>query len=325
MPLACRQNWPESARIEVEQQASVSLPGSPSQRLETRTRVVRVRHGEAGGYGRRRAVRLDPTRRADALDDPPAHRRRPPFSPPSLPSSSPHPQLSLSPSVMASPSQNGTGTPAAAAPGAATPVWRPKSQAIQPTNTISFSSSSIRARIDATLRACAALSGLLQGHTLTCCALGPALDCSAAVNDVVRQLCISFSIQDPPLMWSLRSAEQEGDVLVTDDNLREVVEKKVPLRCVRPRRPLLRTEGSGRPLKPPQPSRTDAPSLSLACLPASPPPRPFSRRRPSPRSRRPRRRPRPSSSRFFRCPSTCASRRSRPSSSQPADCASSSS
>lgn len=33
-------------------------------------------------------------------------------------------------------------------------------------------------------------------------------------------------------MWSLRSVEQEGDVLVTDDNLRDMVERKVPIRCV---------------------------------------------------------------------------------------------
>lgn len=31
-------------------------------------------------------------------------------------------------------------------------------------------------------------------------------------------------------MWSLRTSELEGDVLVTDENLRDVVDKKTPIR-----------------------------------------------------------------------------------------------
>lgn len=50
-----------------------------------------------------------------------------------------------------------------------------------------------------------------------------------AVDDVVRQLCISVKIKDPPAMYALRD---EHDELVTNENLRKKVKAKVPLRCV---------------------------------------------------------------------------------------------
>ena len=50
-----------------------------------------------------------------------------------------------------------------------------------------------------------------------------------AVDDVVRQLCISVKIKEPPAMYALRDENEE---LVTNENLRKKVKAKVPLRCV---------------------------------------------------------------------------------------------
>lgn len=60
--------------------------------------------------------------------------------------------------MMTSTVEAASSVPAVAAPitepvGPISPVWRPKSQAIQPSNTISYGGQTIRARIDATLRA----------------------------------------------------------------------------------------------------------------------------------------------------------------------------
>jgi engulfment and cell motility protein 1 len=48
-----------------------------------------------------------------------------------------------------------------------------------------------------------------------------------AVDDVVRQLCISVKIKEPPGMYCLRD---ENDELVTNENLRKKVKSKVPLK-----------------------------------------------------------------------------------------------
>ncbi|KAI0684284.1 ELMO/CED-12 family-domain-containing protein [Cytidiella melzeri] len=50
-----------------------------------------------------------------------------------------------------------------------------------------------------------------------------------AVDDVVRQLCISVKIKDPSAMYALRD---ENDELVTNENLRKKVKSKVPLKLV---------------------------------------------------------------------------------------------
>ena len=69
-----------------------------------------------------------------------------------------------------------------------------------PTNTVTLrDGSTVRVRIEATL----------------------------AVEDVVRQLCISIKIKDPPTMYALRD---EGDELVTNENLRKKIKAKVGLK-----------------------------------------------------------------------------------------------
>ncbi len=50
---------------------------------------------------------------------------------------------------------------------------------------------------------------------------------SLAVEDVIRQLCISLKLKDPPAMYALRD---EGDELVTNDNLRKKIKAKMNLK-----------------------------------------------------------------------------------------------
>ena len=50
---------------------------------------------------------------------------------------------------------------------------------------------------------------------------------SLAVEDVIRQLCISLKLKDPPAVYALRD---ENDELVTNDNLRKKIKGKVNLK-----------------------------------------------------------------------------------------------
>lgn len=50
---------------------------------------------------------------------------------------------------------------------------------------------------------------------------------SLAVEDVIRQLCISLKLKDPPAMYALRD---ESDELVTNDNLRKKIKAKQNLK-----------------------------------------------------------------------------------------------
>ena len=50
---------------------------------------------------------------------------------------------------------------------------------------------------------------------------------SLAVEDVIRQLCISLKLKDPPGVYALRD---ENDELVTNDNLRKKIKGKVNLK-----------------------------------------------------------------------------------------------
>lgn len=78
-----------------------------------------------------------------------------------------------------------------------TPPPRPK---LIPTNTVTLKDGNmVRVRIDAIL----------------------------TVEDVVRQLCISVKIKDPPIMYALRD---ENDELVTNENLRRKIKGKVGLK-----------------------------------------------------------------------------------------------
>ncbi|KAH9940806.1 ELMO/CED-12 family-domain-containing protein [Epithele typhae] len=52
---------------------------------------------------------------------------------------------------------------------------------------------------------------------------------SLAVEDVIRQLCISLKLKDPPVMYALRD---ESDELVTNDNLRKKIKSKMNLKLV---------------------------------------------------------------------------------------------
>ncbi|EJF64399.1 hypothetical protein DICSQDRAFT_54246 [Dichomitus squalens LYAD-421 SS1] len=52
---------------------------------------------------------------------------------------------------------------------------------------------------------------------------------SLAVEDVIRQLCISLKLKDPPAMYALRD---ENDELVTNDNMRKKIKGKVNLKLV---------------------------------------------------------------------------------------------
>lgn len=50
---------------------------------------------------------------------------------------------------------------------------------------------------------------------------------SLAVDDVIRQLCISLKLKDPSAMYALRD---ETDELVTNDNLRKKIKAKANLK-----------------------------------------------------------------------------------------------
>ena len=50
---------------------------------------------------------------------------------------------------------------------------------------------------------------------------------SLSVDDVIRQLCISLKLKDPPAVYALRD---ENDELVTNDNLRKKIKGKVNLK-----------------------------------------------------------------------------------------------
>ncbi|KAH9932649.1 hypothetical protein B0H21DRAFT_825876 [Amylocystis lapponica] len=49
---------------------------------------------------------------------------------------------------------------------------------------------------------------------------------SLPVDDVVRQLCLSLKLKDPPAMYALRD---ENDELVTNDNLKKKIKGKINL------------------------------------------------------------------------------------------------
>ncbi|CAE6446412.1 unnamed protein product [Rhizoctonia solani] len=55
------------------------------------------------------------------------------------------------------------------------------------------------------------------------------IDPTLPVTDVIRQLCISLKIQEPPLLFALRD---DRDELVTDDNLRRMIRDKANLKLV---------------------------------------------------------------------------------------------
>ncbi len=50
---------------------------------------------------------------------------------------------------------------------------------------------------------------------------------SLAVEDVIRQLCISLKLKDPPAVYALRD---DNDELITDENLRKKIKGKVNLK-----------------------------------------------------------------------------------------------
>jgi hypothetical protein len=79
---------------------------------------------------------------------------------------------------------------------------RPKSVALVPTNHVTTKDGiTVRARIDPTL----------------------------TVDDVIRQLCISLKLADPPARYALRD---DADELVTNDNLRKMIRTKRDLKLV---------------------------------------------------------------------------------------------
>ena len=79
---------------------------------------------------------------------------------------------------------------------------RPRSVALVPTNNVTTKDGiTVRARIDPTL----------------------------TVDDVVRQLCINLKVRDAPGRFALRD---DGDELVTNDNMRKKIKSKVNLKCV---------------------------------------------------------------------------------------------
>ena len=53
------------------------------------------------------------------------------------------------------------------------------------------------------------------------------IEATLAVEDVVRQLCISVKIKDPPTMYALRD---ENDELVTNENLKKKIKAKANLK-----------------------------------------------------------------------------------------------
>lgn len=55
------------------------------------------------------------------------------------------------------------------------------------------------------------------------------IDPTLTVDDVVRQLCINLKVKDPPGAFALRD---DADELVTNDNLRKMIQTKANLKCV---------------------------------------------------------------------------------------------
>lgn len=55
------------------------------------------------------------------------------------------------------------------------------------------------------------------------------IDPTLTVEDVMKQLCVSLKIKEPPSHFALRD---EADELVTNDNLRKKIKNKVNLRYV---------------------------------------------------------------------------------------------
>lgn len=55
------------------------------------------------------------------------------------------------------------------------------------------------------------------------------IEATLTVEDVVRQLCLSVKIRDPPSMYALRD---ENDELVTNENLKKKIKQKVNLKLV---------------------------------------------------------------------------------------------
>ncbi len=55
------------------------------------------------------------------------------------------------------------------------------------------------------------------------------IDPTLTVEDVMKQLCVSLKIKEPPLHFALRD---ETDELVTNDNLRKKIKSKVNLKYV---------------------------------------------------------------------------------------------
>ncbi len=53
------------------------------------------------------------------------------------------------------------------------------------------------------------------------------IEATLTVEDVVRQLCLSVKVKDPPGMFALRD---ESDELVTNENLRKKIKAKVNLK-----------------------------------------------------------------------------------------------
>lgn len=95
----------------------------------------------------------------------------------------------------------GRTTPTASDPQRSSVPTRPSAPVI-PTNSVTWENVTVRARIDAAL----------------------------AVEEVVRQLCVSLKIPDPPAMHALRDAET--DELVTTENLRRKIAAKAALKLV---------------------------------------------------------------------------------------------
>ncbi|KAI0343291.1 hypothetical protein BDW22DRAFT_1264593 [Trametopsis cervina] len=106
------------------------------------------------------------------------------------------------PSTLAPPSSTSLSQAASVHSHSASQTTAPPKQRLIPTNTVTLrDGSTVRVRIEATL----------------------------AVEDVVRQLCISVKIKDPPAMYALRD---ENDELVTNENMRKKVKAKVGLKLV---------------------------------------------------------------------------------------------
>ena len=55
------------------------------------------------------------------------------------------------------------------------------------------------------------------------------IDATLTVDDVMKQLCVSLEIKEPPSYFALRD---DMDELVTNDNLRRKIRNKVNLKCV---------------------------------------------------------------------------------------------